>query len=154
MIAEMFDESLILLKDQLCWNLQDILYIKMNERTGKHISTMTQKTREILKHWLWADYQLYDIFKEKLEESLKNLNQEYLKNQLSVLNYLNQDLLQKCHIKEVENSQIKTSDSNHMANDMVKAFNVTGNCSLYVTSEPAFVNLIRKSMFNKKKLKA
>ena len=34
MIAEKFDESLLLLQSQLCWKVADITYLKLNERQG------------------------------------------------------------------------------------------------------------------------
>ena len=33
LIVEKLDESLILLKDLLCWNILDIRYFKLNERS-------------------------------------------------------------------------------------------------------------------------
>ena len=32
MIMDYFDESLVLLKRLLCWEIDDILYVKLNER--------------------------------------------------------------------------------------------------------------------------
>ena len=32
LIAELFDESLIVLKDFLCWNVEDILFLKVGTR--------------------------------------------------------------------------------------------------------------------------
>ena len=36
LIAERFDESLLLLKDLLCWNFEDILYIKVRNQLGSY----------------------------------------------------------------------------------------------------------------------
>ena len=40
LIVEKMDESLILLKDLLCWNILDVRYFKLNER-----SELTKKSR-------------------------------------------------------------------------------------------------------------
>ena len=34
LIAEYFDESLVLLADHLCWNLEDMVYLKLNSRVA------------------------------------------------------------------------------------------------------------------------
>ena len=34
MIAEKFDESMLLLQSQLCWKVTDMTYLKLNERQG------------------------------------------------------------------------------------------------------------------------
>ena len=35
---------------------------------------MTEKTRKILRRWLWADYMLYDYFKAKLERKINKFD--------------------------------------------------------------------------------
>jgi len=144
LISERFDESLILLKDKLCWNLEDVAYIRQNERTQKHKSKMTSKTREILREWLWADYQLYIYFKEKFEKTIGEIDTTYLQSELEQLQYLNNNLKEKCQAEVVDNESLK-GKKGHMANDMVKAYTVIENCTYYVISEPSFFNAIRKT---------
>ena len=33
---------------------------------------MTEETKKILKRWLWADYMLYDHFRDKLKMGINN----------------------------------------------------------------------------------
>ena len=54
LIAERMDESLILMKDLLCWDLKDLTYLKQNVRRAEMKSNMTTMTRQYLKKWLWA----------------------------------------------------------------------------------------------------
>nr|XP_006824737.1 PREDICTED: galactosylceramide sulfotransferase-like [Saccoglossus kowalevskii] len=62
MIAEYFDESLILLKKLLCWEFEDILYMKQNTRNDKLRSELNDwKTQRILKINS-ADFKLYQHF--------------------------------------------------------------------------------------------
>ena len=105
---------------------------------------MTSKTKEILQEWLWADYQLYSYFKSKFEKTLGILEESYLQNQLEELDFLNQDLKEKCHAKIVDNKSLKDKP-NYMSNNMVKAYTVIENCTYFVISEPSFFNAIRKT---------
>ena len=56
MIMERFDESLVLLADHFCWPLEEVLYIKQNERLAELKNNATDKTREIMRTWLRGDY--------------------------------------------------------------------------------------------------
>ena len=82
MIAEKFDESILLLQSQLCWEIADMTYLKLNERVPSAKSKMTEETRNILKKWLWADYLVYDHFKIKLEELISSIPQKEFKSRL------------------------------------------------------------------------
>ena len=122
-----------------------MVYLKQNERTKDYKSNMTPKTRKILQNWLWADYQLYTYFKTKFEKTVEELQDgEYLQFQLEELNYLNQNIKEKCNAKVVDNESMKNT-VNHMSNDMVKAYTVIENCTYFVISEPSFFNEIRKT---------
>ena len=39
---------------------------------------MTEKTRKILRRWLWADYMLYDYFKAKLERKINKFDKSLM----------------------------------------------------------------------------
>lgn len=44
---EYFDESLILLKRELCWDLDDIVYFKFNQRAQAYKQTMITNEEEV-----------------------------------------------------------------------------------------------------------
>ena len=70
MILENFEESLILMKDTLCWDYSDITSLKLNARKSES-SQLKESTRQKLKEVLKSDYTLYNhfykIFQQKLE---------------------------------------------------------------------------------------
>ncbi len=73
-IAEYFEESMVLTKRKLCWDMQDIIYMTIRNRNYKHKSTLIewdliQKRQEFSK----GDYLLYEYFVSKL---FKNIGQE------------------------------------------------------------------------------
>lgn len=39
LIMEYFDESLVLLKRELCWDLDDVVYFKLNQRSQEYKQT-------------------------------------------------------------------------------------------------------------------
>ena len=63
MIMDYFDESLILLKRLLCWEIDDILNVKVNERLDKEkASNLSDRVKENIKRWNKADVLLFTYF--------------------------------------------------------------------------------------------
>ncbi len=58
MIMERFDESLVLLADLFCWPLEEVRYIKQNERLAELRNVPTDRTRDIMRTWLRGDYKV------------------------------------------------------------------------------------------------
>lgn len=73
MVMEMFDESLILLKRNLCWSLKDVVYVPLNARHSKNSVNIEGKDLENLKKYNQADFILYDFFKTKF---VKRINEQ------------------------------------------------------------------------------
>ena len=63
MIMDYFDESLVLLKRLLGWDIDDILYAKVNERLGKEKAfNLSDRVQENIKRWNKADVLLFNYF--------------------------------------------------------------------------------------------
>ena len=67
LLMEHFDESLTLLKRRLCWNFDDIMYFKLNERLSKNrpLKPMSNDTITKIQNWNNADMRLYHFFQRK-----------------------------------------------------------------------------------------
>ncbi|XP_035657922.1 galactose-3-O-sulfotransferase 2-like [Branchiostoma floridae] len=77
MIMEYFDESLVLLKRLLCWELVDILYLGL-QRSRTYSYKTTKVSRETVdKHQQWSkvDYNMYDYFNKSLWKMIQNEEQ-------------------------------------------------------------------------------
>ena len=75
LITEYFDESLVLLKKELCWQNDDILYIKQNQRLKK--GNLTDHTKQRIKQWNRADVILYQHFNKTFWEKIKNYGDSF-----------------------------------------------------------------------------
>nr|XP_033809875.1 galactosylceramide sulfotransferase isoform X2 [Geotrypetes seraphini] len=62
MLLEYFDESLILLRELLCWELEDILYFKLNARKDSTLSRLNSNVHEKAISWNQIDAKLYHHF--------------------------------------------------------------------------------------------
>ncbi|XP_028321349.1 galactose-3-O-sulfotransferase 4-like [Gouania willdenowi] len=62
LINEYFDESLILLKEALCWSMEDMVTFKINSRSDKSRKDVPEETAENIKRWNALDWGLYQHF--------------------------------------------------------------------------------------------
>ncbi|XP_034048841.1 galactosylceramide sulfotransferase isoform X2 [Thalassophryne amazonica] len=62
LIAEYFEESLILLKDLLCWTMEDVLFFKLNARRSSSVTRLSPELRAKALEWNRADWKLYQHF--------------------------------------------------------------------------------------------
>ena len=63
MIVEDFNESMVLLKNGLSWNYEDLLSIKLNVHNEKTKSVISENAKDSLRKWLQSSYIFYDYFK-------------------------------------------------------------------------------------------
>ncbi|XP_030847319.1 galactosylceramide sulfotransferase [Strongylocentrotus purpuratus] len=71
MVSEYFDESVILLRRLLCWDIEDVLYISKAIRSKSHRLQMDVNLREKIQAWNKADVQLYQHFNKTLWRKIK-----------------------------------------------------------------------------------
>ena len=142
MIVEKFDESLIALQEDICWPTEDLTSLKLNERIEGKKTKMTDETRKIMRKWLWADYLLYDHFREKFDERVKKIDD--LSSKLAALKKANQEVRDRCVIEKADND--KLAGEFRMALDIVYGYVIdeeNPDCVLYARSEPNFAKQIR-----------
>ncbi|XP_002741018.1 galactosylceramide sulfotransferase-like [Saccoglossus kowalevskii] len=106
MIAEYFDESLVLLKKILCWSFDDIIYIKQNKRSDVLRFGLNDWKRQRILELNSADYKLYQHFNRTLWIKIESCGDEF-NNDLAIF----RSMLQKMHSECVDDDKHE-SDSN------------------------------------------
>ncbi|XP_066278745.1 galactosylceramide sulfotransferase-like [Branchiostoma lanceolatum] len=71
MLLEYLDESLLLLRRLMCWELEDIIYVTNNNRSYSYKEYVPSK-KELteLRQWKAVDYLLYDTFNKSLWQKI------------------------------------------------------------------------------------
>ncbi len=95
-IAEYFAESLILLKDLLCWTMDDIVYLNQNARAGSSVMKVTNSMQQDILKWNSADTQLYRHFNQTLWRKIEAYGLEKLKQEVAILKSENAALSKDC----------------------------------------------------------
>ncbi|XP_077864605.1 uncharacterized protein LOC144350120 [Saccoglossus kowalevskii] len=63
-VTEYYDHSLVMLKQLMCWKMEDILYISRRVRTTH--TPMSDKMKKQIRNWNFVDVKLYDMFNRTL----------------------------------------------------------------------------------------
>ncbi|XP_034064448.1 galactosylceramide sulfotransferase isoform X1 [Gymnodraco acuticeps] len=96
LVAEYFDESLILLKDTLCWTMEDILYFKLNARRRSSVSRLTPELRAKALQWNGADWRLYQHFNSTFWARVEAYGRERMKQEVKELRRRNAEMKAIC----------------------------------------------------------
>ncbi|XP_078521905.1 galactose-3-O-sulfotransferase 2-like [Lissotriton helveticus] len=97
LIAEYFDESMILLKETLCWNMNDVLSFPLNSRNDSTRLTLSEDTAEQIKDWNKLDWELYIYFNRTFWNKIDRvLGRERMQQEVAELRQRREQLAQTC----------------------------------------------------------
>ncbi|KAM3590468.1 uncharacterized protein V6R79_010348 [Siganus canaliculatus] len=96
MIAEYFDESLVLLRHLLSWDLEDILYFKLNMRKPGSKQSLTPELSAKIRAWNSLDTRLYEHFNASLWRQLSALGLACVAREVRLLRQAQERLMRSC----------------------------------------------------------
>lgn len=96
MISEYFDESLVLLRHLLSWELEDVLYINLNMRTPSSRRSLQQGLPARIRVWNALDAQLYNHFNASLWCRLEALGLDCVAREVQLLREARDRLVRGC----------------------------------------------------------
>ena len=107
-ITEYFDESLVLLKNALCWNLEDVVYVSLNKYRGTPPVSETDKPkyRKLIREKIPEYAKVYDTYLSKFQETL-DMQPESFWADVTRLKQLNSEMEQHCRDKTHKRDTIK-----------------------------------------------
>lgn len=62
LIAEYFDESLVLMKRMLCWDFEDIIYVKHKIRNPIYKNNITEKQKVYINYIFYLIFSIHSSF--------------------------------------------------------------------------------------------
>ncbi|XP_072530631.1 galactosylceramide sulfotransferase [Salminus brasiliensis] len=96
MIAEHFDESLVLLGALLGLEPQDLAYVRMNARRASEVATLDDDSRAKLRSWNALDSLLYDFFLQEFWVKAEHYGLDRLKTGVAELRASTEKIRHKC----------------------------------------------------------
>lgn len=96
MLLEYFDESLLLFRDLMCWNMDDILYFKLNARKDSNGSRLSPEMYRLAQEWNALDTRIYQHFNATFWRKVEDYGVERMKKDVMELRRRNEELKQEC----------------------------------------------------------
>lgn len=107
LITEYFDESLILLKDALCWSFDDVLSFPLNSRNDTSRKALSEETQEKIKTWNQLDWQLYVYFNKSFWKMVDTFGRDRMQSEVQELRRRRAALAEICLQGQVDPTKIK-----------------------------------------------
>ncbi|XP_024132038.1 galactosylceramide sulfotransferase [Oryzias melastigma] len=96
MLVEHFEESLLLLKDALCWEMDDLLFFKLNVRKGSTVSKLTSELRAKALEWNAIDWKLYQHFNQTFWKKVDAYGRQRMADDVAELRIRNKRMASIC----------------------------------------------------------
>ena len=97
MILELLDESLVLLKRLMCWELKEIIYVKLS-LNNEYGASISENIREKILDWNSVDFKLYDYFHKKMKKIIDEQDDGF-REEVALFKKLNADFSRECYGK-------------------------------------------------------
>ena len=94
------------MKDLLCWDTEDIKNLKLNARKPDDGSAISPEGRKLLEKKMAPDYKVYNYFKEKFDQKLKDFGHKRMSQELKELERVNTEVTKKCEFAEEDNKNL------------------------------------------------
>ncbi|KAM4771180.1 galactose-3-O-sulfotransferase 2-like [Rhinophrynus dorsalis] len=107
LITEYFDESLVLLKDALCWSLDDVLSFPLNSRSDTTKKSLSHDTQERIKSWNQLDWQLYLYFNSSFWNRVEKFGRDRMQHEVEELRQRRSQMVETCIQGEVDPDKIQ-----------------------------------------------
>ncbi|XP_033101863.1 galactosylceramide sulfotransferase-like [Anneissia japonica] len=95
-ITDHFDESLILLKDKLCWDFDDIVYFPQLVRHDRNRNNIDGNLAERVKRWNFGDAKLFEYFNQSLWRRIEEFGRDRMRKELEKFRERKQFWKDKC----------------------------------------------------------
>ncbi|XP_075728929.1 galactosylceramide sulfotransferase [Rhipicephalus microplus] len=151
LIAEHMDESLVLLKNALCWTTKDVVSFQQNARSSQLLpSRIPDKARHAILTANYVDVALYGFFKEKLMEEIAAFGTDRMKEEVFALRKTRMAMYGDCVDSEDTADKVFPRQFVYRA-DVVgyRLKNVTNGvpastCRQLAANELLFTNMVRR----------
>ncbi|XP_065671178.1 galactose-3-O-sulfotransferase 3 isoform X4 [Hydra vulgaris] len=142
MITEYMEESLILLKNELCWNIKDVAFFHHNARLTKDVNTNNlKKAKSRLMNWNKIDVAIYNYFNQTFWRRIENSGSNF-KQDVEKLKRLNNLLKITCSSQQ--NSET-TATKAILKSDFDIVQNITELCFNLLIEEQNFTNYLKQA---------
>ena len=136
---------MILMKDLLCWDYEDIVNFKLNARKQSKKVELSDEARSELRKYLAADTRLYNHFQQIFQQKLNEFGQSRMEQELRILRHANLNMKTKCGVEAADNDHIE--GPNKLWGEGMVAYKTQesdSQCKNFAISEMNFIEQLRE----------
>ncbi|XP_065288650.2 galactosylceramide sulfotransferase-like isoform X2 [Dermacentor albipictus] len=113
MVAERMNESLVLLRHLLCWNLNDVIVFKLNARQSDFRRSLSAELTAELRALNSVDTLLYEYFTQRFERHIEAFGRLRMKKEVYLLERRMSFWYQRCVGETISTNNTKISYTRH-----------------------------------------
>ncbi|XP_038052306.1 galactose-3-O-sulfotransferase 2-like [Patiria miniata] len=95
LILEHFDESLVLLRHLMCWDVDDVVYFVLNSRKSS-VKTVAREPAEKIRRWNAGDLRLYQTFNRTLWRRVEAFGRRRMRHEVGELRARIRHFVDRC----------------------------------------------------------
>ena len=80
LLTEYFEESMVMLKNLLCWNTDDMVHFNLNQRRQSEKRNISSELATKIRKWNSADNTLYNYFKDVFLQKLNEQKEDFFRD--------------------------------------------------------------------------
>lgn len=94
LLTEYFEESMVMLKNLLCWTTEDMIHFNLNQRHQSERRNISSDLAKKIHQWNRADTALYEYFREVFLRKLNEQDEDFFRdvNDLKINNEVMRDI--------------------------------------------------------------
>jgi len=106
MITDRYEESMILLKDMLCLDYEDIIYLPLKVRTDTDRKRVSSETAAKVKRWNRLDTAIYEYFSKRFDELTVSYGQARMQEEVKIFREKLKDVEAQC-VEDYDTQSLK-----------------------------------------------
>lgn len=147
LIADRMDESLVLLRHLMCWDLDDVVAFKLNARDPRFKSSLNEQEKSVLRVLNHADVLLYQHSLEKFEKAIDSFGRKRMAAETEQLRERTKQWYNVC-IKREQRHEKPTAKPKYYFNPKVLVYqaNTDSNstCKSMTMEELPYTDILRQ----------
>uniref|UniRef100_A0A0P4VXD4 Galactosylceramide sulfotransferase-like n=2 Tax=Scylla olivacea TaxID=85551 RepID=A0A0P4VXD4_SCYOL len=144
LVMERMDESLVLLAEYLCWELSDVLVLRVNSLKDKFKPSISEEALQALQQKLAPDYLLYNHFLERFNLQVEAFGQARMAAAVARLQEQMALLVSKCNFIKKGASELRDGQKPWSYKVDGIESGGGGGCDVYTLAEIQYIDVLRK----------
>ncbi|XP_077867531.1 galactosylceramide sulfotransferase-like [Saccoglossus kowalevskii] len=148
LIMEYFEESMVLLRHLMCWDVDDVVFLALNVRGAAAREHAGSEITTKIEEWNSADFHLYKYFNKTFWEKVKRFGETRMENEVEVLKNRLRWYRDKCisGITQTGNKGFHPKGVKMSWNTLNPDANQNRDCVDMTRSEIKYTEILRKKL--------